>query len=129
MWKVINQERLRVNRKSKGQALIEFVIILPLFVFMILAVIDLGKILYFSNILESKMDDVVTYYEDKKSFNEINDLVKLDDKTIEFEATNENNNYVVFKLTKDLEIITPGLNFILGNPYNILAKRTIEYEQ
>ena len=45
---------------KKGQALIEFVIILPIFVFMILAVIDLGKILYFGNILESKMDNVIT---------------------------------------------------------------------
>lgn len=114
--------------KNKGQALIEFVIILPIFVFMILAVIDLGKILYFGNILESKMDDVITYYEENKTYNEIDNLIKLDDKTIEFQATNENNTYIEFKLIKNLDIITPGLNFILGNPYNVTAKRTINYE-
>ncbi len=113
---------------KKGQALMEFVIILPIFVFMILAVIDLGKILYFGNILESKMDDVITMYESKKTFEEIEQNIKLDDNDILFEATNENNTYVELKLEKEMPIITPGLNFILGNPYLVIAKRKINYE-
>ena len=113
---------------KKGQALIEFVIILPIFVFMILAVIDLGKILYFGNILESKMDNVITMYESKKTFEEIEQNIKLDDNDILFEATNENNTYVELKLKKQMAIITPGLNYILGNPYEVIAKRKINYE-
>ena len=34
---------------KKGQALVEFIIILPVFIFMLLAMIDIGKILYFNN--------------------------------------------------------------------------------
>lgn len=129
MLKGKNQVKLLVKANSKGQALIEFVIILPIFVFMILAVIDIGKILYFSNNLESKMDEVITFYEEKKTYDEINELVKLDNDSIEFEATNENNSYVEFKLIRKLAIITPGLNFILDNPYEVTAKRKIFYEQ
>ena len=34
-------------KNKKGQALVEFVIILPIFVFMVLTVIDIGKIIFF----------------------------------------------------------------------------------
>lgn len=121
--------KLLVKTKSKGQALIEFVIILPIFVFMILAVIDIGKILYFGNNLESKMDEVITFYEENKTYDEISNLIQLDDAKIEFQATNENNSYVEFRLTKKIAILTPGLNFILDNPYEVVAKRKILYEQ
>ena len=49
---------------KKGQALVEFIIILPVFVFMLLGMIDIGKIMFFNNQIESKMDDVV--YEEFK---------------------------------------------------------------
>lgn len=129
MLKGKNQVKLLVKTKSKGQALIEFVIILPIFVFMILAVIDIGKILYFGNNLESKMDEVITFYEENKTYDEINNLIQLDDAKIEFQATNENNSYVEFRLIKKIAILTPGLNFILDNPYEVVAKRKILYEQ
>ena len=40
---------------KRGQALVEFVIILPIFVFMILAIIDIGKIVFFRNELENEI--------------------------------------------------------------------------
>ena len=52
----------------------------------------------------------------------------MDDNDILFEATNENNTYVELKLKKQMAIITPGLNYILGNPYEVIAKRKINYE-
>ena len=56
---------------KKGQALVEFIIILPVFVFMLLGMIDIGKIMFFNNQIESKMDDVVSMYENKYDYEKI----------------------------------------------------------
>lgn len=114
---------MKKNNRA-GQALVEFVIILPIFIFMILAVIDIGKILYFKNNLESKMDEVVTSYESIKSSELINEKLKLDDDSILLEI-NCDNEYCEFVLTRSLDIITPGLNLIFGNPHKITTKRVI----
>ena len=59
------------------------------------------------------------------------DIVKemeLDDENITLEIKNEDNEKVTFFLKQDLEIITPGLNLILANPYEISVQRKIGYE-
>ena len=58
-------------RNKKGQALVEFVIILPIFIFMLLAIIDVGKIIFIQNRLENKMSNVLDLYRNQKSYDEI----------------------------------------------------------
>lgn len=113
--------------KKCGQALIEFVIILPIFIFMIFSVIDFGKILYFENNLESKMDDIITIYEKEKDISKIEELLNLD-KAKEKLSLKEENEYLKFSLEKDVIIITPGLNIFLKNPYKINIERVIYHE-
>ncbi len=115
------------NKKNSGQALVEFVIILPIFISMILACIDLGKILYFKNGLESKMDDVITSYATIKNNNEITKKLKLNEDRISLNIKKD-SEYIEFQLEKELDIITPGLNLIFSNPYQIIAKRVIYNE-
>ena len=115
-------------KKKRGQALVEFVIILPIFTFMLLAVIDIGKILFFRNELESQLSEVIFLYNEKKSYNDIVKEMELDDENITLEIKNEDNEKVTFFLKHDLEIITPGLNLILTNPYEISVQRKIGYE-
>lgn len=112
---------------KKGQALIEFVILLPIFIFMIFGVIDLGKILYTKNNLESKMEEVITSYENVKNELEVEKKLNLEKEHIIFSITKE-KEYTEFKLEKQMDIITPGLNSILGNPYQITTKRVIYSE-
>ena len=40
----------------------------------------------------------------------------------------EDENYIEFFLEKKVDIITPGLNLIFDNPYNIKVKRVIYNE-
>jgi len=112
---------------KKGQALVEFVIILPIFIFMILATIDVGKILYFSNRLENKMSDVISMYESGNSIEQINKNLQKDIKKIELKVT-KNDKFVEFIIIKKIEIITPGLNLIFDNPYKIETKRVVYNE-
>lgn len=110
-----------------GQALVEFVILLPIFIFMLFAIIDFGKILLTQNNLESKMDDVITLYENNKNTEEIVEKLNFDKDKISFEKLNE-NEYTNFLLKKEVEIITPGLNLVFGSPYYASVKRVIYNE-
>lgn len=116
----------KMNRR--GQALVEFVIILPIFVFMILAIIDIGKIVFFRNELENEMSDVVDLYRNQKSFQEIEKDLELLEEDIQLEIQNNDNQTITFFLKKDVEILTPGLNLILDSPFPLEVKRVIAYE-
>lgn len=109
---------------KKGQALVEFIIILPVFLVLVLGVIDIGKILYNKTMLEGAMSEVISMYEAGDSSLEI--LQKLDiDASLDIE---NNDNYIEFHLVKDVDIITPGLNLIFDNPYEISVSRSISNE-
>lgn len=113
-----------MQKKHAGQALVEFVILLPIFIFMLFAIIDIGKILYFKNNLESRMDDVITEYASLKNETLLQKKLEQQEDTIQVEMTHE-DDYLVFELKKPLAIITPGLNLIFGNPYSVSVKRVI----
>jgi hypothetical protein len=112
------------NKTNTGQALVEFVIILPIFIFMIFSCLDLGKILYYKNNLESKMDDVITLYKDNKNDSEIKEFIGND---IDF-FISTNDDYLEFQLSKEVDLVTPGLNLVLGSPYYATTKRVIYNE-
>ena len=114
-------------KNKKGQALVEFVIILPIFVFMVLTVIDIGKIIFFRNELENEMSDVIDLYRNQKSYEEILSDLELQNSDIELQILNTDNETLTFYLSRNVEIITPGFNLILSNPYPVEVKRVISY--
>lgn len=111
--------RGRFDVNKKGQALVEFVIILPIFILLVLGCIDIGRIMYTKMNLEEQMSDVVDYYKKGKTIEEIKN--KIDD-DIDIKRDNE---YTTILLTKKIDIITPGLQFVFDNPYLIKIERSI----
>lgn len=110
---------------EKGQALVEFILILPLFLFMIIGTIDLGNIIYKKYNLESKLDYVVDLYKNESE-------VKLNNYLNEenLNATiNKKTSYTEVILIDNTKVSTPILKEIIGNNYKIEAKRTIYEEQ
>ena len=107
-----------MNRK--GQALIEFVLILPLFILILFAIIDFGLIMSKKNELENMSIDVVTLIKNGKNIDEINNMYS--DVLITKE---DGNDFVKIKLSENISVMTPGLNLILGNPYKIEIERNI----
>lgn len=114
---------------KKGQALVEFIIILPIFVMMLLCIVDIGKIIFFQNRLEGKMEDVITLYKNGNTYDTILKDLQKEDKTLNLEIANDNNEYIEFRLIKELELITPGLNLIFDDPYELDVKRVVYYEE
>ncbi len=113
---------IRQLKNKKGQALVEFVIIMPIFLIIILGVIDIGKILYSKIILEEQISDVVMLYQDGKNKDEINQKLDLDSISLNID---EEGEYIKFSLIKKIDIITPGLNFVFDNPYKLEINRSI----
>ena len=110
-------------KNIKGQALVEFILILPVILAILLVIIDLGKIFNEKNTLENTSIDIIELYKNGKSINEIKN--KYNDINI---TINIDNNYLTIKLKKEIEIITPGLNIVLDNPYPIEVERVVYYE-
>ena len=113
-----------MNRK--GQALVEFVIILPILLLILMSLIDIGRIIINKNRLEDTLYDVVKFYEDDYTYEEIKKEIGND---IDLEITNNNEEKIIITLDKKVEVITPGLNILFGNPYEVTAKKVISYEQ
>lgn len=110
-------------KNNKGQALVEFILILPVILAILLVIIDLGKIFNEKNTLENTSIDIIELYKNGKSIDEIKN--KYNDISI---TTNIENNYLTIKLKKEIEIMTPGLNIVLDNPYPIEVERVVYYE-
>ncbi len=98
-------------KSKKGQALVEFIIILPILIFILLAVIDYGVISFNKSKLENIITDLSDMYKNKESEEEINNFVKSNDKDLEIKTTYE-DKYINIKLYKKYNYITPGLDKI-----------------
>jgi len=107
-----------VNRK--GQALVEFVLILPIFILIMFAIVDFGMILSKKNELENISFDVASMIKNDDTIDEIkkiypNLLIDIKD----------SEKYIIISVSENIDIITPGLNRILGDPYKVVIERTI----
>lgn len=107
-----------MNRK--GQALVEFVLILPIFILMLFAIVDFGMILSKKNELENISVDVTAMIKNSDNIDDIKNLYPK----VKINISND-DKYTKIIISDDVDIMTPGLNRILGNPYNIKVERTI----
>lgn len=109
---------------KRGQALIEFVLILPIFLFLILAMYDFGMIFTRQNKLETDSNDIVLMYKSGKTVDEISNIYKP------IVVMNKiDSEYTEITVSDKLKLVTPGFNLIFGNPYEITVKRYIYNEQ
>lgn len=107
---------------KKGQALIEFVIILPIFLILIFGVIDAGRIFSSKIKLESEFNNVISLY--KKGV-DINNIKKEMDYNSKYKIVYKDE---VLEINREIDLITPGLQLILDNPYIIKVSRNISHE-
>lgn len=114
--------------KRKGQALVEFVIIIPIFILLVLAVIDVGHILYTKIELEGDLSEVISLYQGGANQDNIQDKMHLEKENKILEIKTD-NDYVTFDISRELEIMTPGLNVIFKNPYKVNVDRSISNDK
>ncbi len=109
-------------KNNRGQALIEFVLILPVLLLLIFALIDFGRIIVCKSHLEGVMNEVASLSDE-----EIGSYIR-NDKDYKITYTVNINEYRNITLTTKLDLITPGLKNVLSNPYVVKVERSIVYE-
>ncbi len=118
-----------MNKKKSGQALVEFVLILPILIFLILGFVDFGRILSKKGSLENKIDEVATLiYKEHKTKQEVIDLIEKDSDMGEV-TVDYYTDRVIIKMSDNISLVTPGLNLILDSPYTIKLERTVPYDE
>ena len=106
---------------KKGQALVEFILILPVLLLIAMAMIDVGNIFLKKYDLNKDLETVTELYKS-------NDTKKLgvylanENLTLEDESK---NGMITLTLKKNVEISAPGLTNILGKNYEIKTTKTI----
>lgn len=107
-----------MNRK--GQALVEFVLILPVFIMILFVIIDFGMIFNKKSTLENSSTDIVDMFKNKDSLETIQ--ARYPDLNI---STIVEEKYLKITITDSVDLITPGLNYALEDPYPIKVERVI----
>ena len=108
-------------KKTSGQALVEFIMILPVFLLLVFAAIDFGTIIYEKYRLQNDLDVIKEFYE-KDQTQQLSHYVSDNHLSLIFEDT---EYYTTIKVSKKIDIITPGLNHVLENPYTVEESVTI----
>ena len=108
-------------KNKRGQALIEFILIIPVLVLFILGMFDIGNIIYKKYQLENNLDYIVDLYRVSKNI-ELQKYINSENITMD---TTEDTEYTTITISKKITIITPGLSKILGSPYSITTDRII----
>lgn len=112
-----------MNRK--GQALIEFVLILPVFLLILFVIVDFGNIFHSRYELQNQSTDIVRLIQDGIDEKDIKDIYSK----FKIEINEYKGNYKKITLTREVKLITPLMDRILGNPYLISVERIIPNEE
>ena len=109
-----------MNNK-KGQALVEFILILPVLLLIAMAMIDIGNIFLKKYDLNKDLDVVTDLYKNGET-KQLGVYLANEKLTLDEEL---HENMTTLTLKKEVEINAPGLNNIIGQNYEIKASKTI----
>ena len=108
-----------MNRR--GQALVEFVLILPVFLLILFTIVDFGNFLSTKNQLETESTDIVLLLRNGKSAEEVAksySKIKIEESVFE-------EKYNKIKISENITLINPFLYKILGNPCVVEVERIV----
>ena len=110
-----------IMKNNKGQALVEFIIVLPILLLIIMAIIDFGNIFTKKYSLENDLDIISNMYKEEKHTS-INNYINEKNISIEYVKDDE---FITINLSRTIKVNTPILNNILGKNYKIKTSKTI----
>lgn len=96
---------------KKGQALVEFLLVLPIFIMIILALFDYVKITQTKINLENNLEDIILYE------------APLSDNA--FLSKEASDGVTTYSLKQKVDLISPVLESILSSPYEVEVKRDV----
>ncbi len=112
-------------KNQRGQALVEFVIILPVTLILMFCIIDFARVISTKSDLESITQDVTILYQSGKTLEDIENELDLSDVNLSIEIDGE---YVNISTSKEIKPITPGFSYVLKNVFNVEVNRVVRNE-
>ena len=112
-------------RNTKGQALVEFVIILPVMLILVFCIVDFGRVITTKNELENVSSDVITYYQSGTSLSEIKTIINKNHDNVVIQMS-QADSYTNVTITKKISPITPGFNKIKNSVFDVKVTRVIK---
>lgn len=110
-------------RNRKGQALIEFVLILPILVLLLLGIMDIGLVFVKKSELDNKVADIIKVWEQEyTSIEELETLLKDENLKTEI-IENTTTSFVTVKVKDEVSLTTPIIKKL-----DIEVKRVISLE-
>lgn len=113
---------------NKGQALVEFIIILPITLMLVFGIIDFGRVISLKGNLENVASDVILLYRDGKMLDEIKTIINADKKDEVDISIAVRQDYTTIYVSKEIKPITPGLSLIAQKVFNVSTSRVIKNE-
>lgn len=106
---------------NKGQALVEFIIVLPILFLILISIVDFGNIIHKKYILENDLDTIINMY-NVNDYDEINNYIS--DKKLKINYETE-DKFLTINISKNINIFSPILIGIWGKNYEIKTNRSI----
>lgn len=111
-------------KNNKGQSLVEFIIILPILLIIVMSIVDFGSIILNKYRLENDIDEVTDLYLEK-DYDKI--ITLTNDHNIKL-STKKNDDYVIFTLSRETSINSPLLKLIIGDDYSSKVSKMVYNE-
>ena len=111
-------------KNNKGQALVEFIIILPILLLIIISIVDFGNIISKKYSLENDIDTISSLYEEEK-YDEINEYASEKNISINYK---KDNDLLIITLNKDVNVTSPLISIITGKTYKVSIEKSIYSE-
>lgn len=112
-----------MNRK--GQALVEFVLILPILILILFSIVDFGNIFYSKYDLQNQSSDIIRLINEGKRIDEV--VLIYNDFNIDMSIYKE--NYKLVEISRDVNIMSPVMQLVFSKNYKVSTKRVIVYEE
>lgn len=107
--------------KNRGQALVEFVLIMPIFLIILMAIIDFGNIFKTKYDLQNDLDLIVDLYKEEKT-DDYNNYVWNHNLELNIQ---QDNHFTTIMISKKITIKTPILSKVFPSPYVLSESMTI----
>lgn len=112
-----------MNRK--GQALIEFVLVLPVLILILFVIVDFGNIFHTKFELQNQSADIIRLIQNGNNEEEIMQTYSK----LNVDIKEYKENYKKVTITKKVALITPIMDRILGSSYNVEVERILPNEK
>lgn len=106
---------------KKGQALVEFILILPVLLLIVMAIIDIGNIFLKKYDLNSNLETVAELYTNNET-KELGVYLAANNLTLKEES---HDGMLTLTLKKNVEITAPLLSNVLGKNYEIKTSKVL----